>query len=68
MLKCKTENLSKFYLTGNNDPIYVSSLERNGLKHSGFWDTVTELTLKGFTSDTDIVWIYIVCGQAKLIG
>jgi hypothetical protein len=45
---------------GNNDPIYVSSLERNWLQHSGFWDTVTGLILKGFTSDTDIVWFYLV--------
>ncbi len=27
---------------GNNDPIYVSSLVRNWLKDSGFWDTVTD--------------------------
>jgi hypothetical protein len=26
------------------------------------------LILKEFTSDTDIVWIYLVCGQANLIG
>ena len=53
---------------GNNDPINVSSLTGNWLKYSGFWDTVTGLILKGFTSDTDIVFIYLVCGQAKLIG
>jgi hypothetical protein len=53
---------------GNNDPTYVSRLERNWLKHSGFCDTGTGLILKGFTSNTDIVFIYIVYGQAKLIG
>jgi hypothetical protein len=53
---------------GNNDPINVSSLEGNWLKHSDFWDTVTGLILNGFTSGTDIVWIYLLCGKAKLIG
>jgi len=57
-------SLQFFSDRGNNDPVYVSSLVRNWLKHSGFWDTVTE----EFTSDTDIVWIYLVCGQANLIG
>ena len=69
MLKCETEHLSNFFSDrGNNDPVYVSSSVRNWLKHSGFWDTVTGLILKGFTSGTDIVWIYLVCGKAKLIG
>ena len=43
-------------------------LEKNCFKHSGFGDIVTGLILKEFTFDTDIVWIYLVCGQAKLIG
>ena len=36
--------------------------------HKVFWDAVTGLISKGFTSDTAIDWIYLVYGQGKSIG